>query len=93
MSSHFAIRRDDEALDKLIQTDHLQPLLNKAKWIKLLGTLVKNWPSISACRVKLIWEEASVDRRLLFDEDTSYGFNYHINAMEDMVSGRPRFGG
>lgn len=61
--------------------------------MKLLGTLVKNWPAVHACRVKLIWEEASVERRLLFDEDTSYAFNYYANAMEAMVSGRPRLGG
>ena len=93
MSNQFAIRRDDEALDRLIQTAQLQPLLSNAKWVKLLSALVKNWPSIHVCRVKLIWEEASVERWLLFDEHTSYAFNYYANAMEAMVSGSPRLGG
>ncbi|NVO33392.1 hypothetical protein [Hymenobacter lapidiphilus] len=93
MSGPFTIRRDDEALDKLIHTDQLQPLLSNAKWVKLLGLLVQIWPSVHACRVKLIWEAANVDRTLLFDEDTSYAFDYYANAMESMVSGRPRLGG
>ncbi|MDO7846815.1 hypothetical protein Q5H92_10640 [Hymenobacter sp. M29] len=43
--------------------------------------------------VKLIWEEARVERGLLFDENTSYAFNYYATAMEAMVSGSPRLGG
>jgi hypothetical protein len=61
--------------------------------VKLLSTLVKNWPAIHVCRVKLIWEVASVERGLLFDEDTGYVFNYYANTMEAMVSGSPRLGG
>ncbi|WP_046242292.1 hypothetical protein [Hymenobacter terrenus] len=93
MSTHFAIRRDDEALDKLIQSAQLQPLLSNAKWVKLLDALVKNWPFVHTCTVKLIWEEASGERRLLFDENTSFAFDYYANAMEAMVSGSPRLGG
>ena len=92
MRGHFSIRRDDEALDKYIQTARLQPLLSNAKWVKLLDALVKNWPAIHACTVKLIWEEASGERRLLFDEDTSYGFNYYAHAMEAIITGSPRLG-
>jgi len=92
MSGPFAIRRDDEALDKLIQTAQLQPLFSNAKWVKLLDTLVANWPSIRTCTVKLIWEEASGERRLLFDEDTSYEFDYYSSAMEAMITGSPRLG-
>lgn len=93
MSSRFAIRRDDEALEQLIQTAQLQPLLSNAKWVKLLGALVKNWPAVHVCHVKLIWEESSVERRLLFDAHTSYAFDYYATAMEAMVSGSPRLGG
>jgi hypothetical protein len=53
---------------------------------------VKNWPYVHTCTVKLIWEEASGERRLLFDEHTSYEFNYYANAMEAMITGSARLG-
>jgi hypothetical protein len=92
MRRHFAISRDDVALDKVILTAKLHPLMSNAKWVKLLATLVLNWQLIQACKVKLIWEDASVERWLLLEEETSYQFDYYANAMEAMITGTPRLG-
>lgn len=92
MKRHVALRRDDEALDKVILAAQLQPLLSNAKWVKLLATLVAHWPLVQACQVKLIWEEAKVERWLHLDEHTSYQFDYYASAREAMISGTPRLG-
>ena len=89
----FAIKRDDEALDKLIAAAQLQPLMSNAKWVKLLAALVASWPLVRQCRVKLIWEDAGVERYLLIDEHDSYNIDYYASAMESMISGRPHLGG
>ena len=92
MKRHFAVNRDDEALDKVILTAQLQPLMSNAKWVKLLATLVAHWPLVRACQVKLIWENAHNERWLHLDEHTSYQFNYYASAMEAMISGTPQLG-
>ncbi|MGI4820194.1 MAG: hypothetical protein ACRYFV_03180 [Janthinobacterium lividum] len=92
MKRHFAVKRDDQALDNVIQAAQLQPLLSNAKWVKLLTTLVAQWPLVQACQVKLIWEDVSSERWLHLDEHTSYQFNYYASAMEAMISGKPRLG-
>jgi hypothetical protein len=90
MRHDYALKRDDVALDKIIVTAGLQPLLSNAKWVKLLDLLVQQWPLLRECKAKLIWEGADVDRWLLLDEHTSYGFNYYARAMEGLISGKPR---
>ena len=90
MKHHFAVKRDDEALDKVILSAQLQPLMSNAKWVKLLATLVAHWPLVQACQVKLIWESASIERWLHVDEHTSYQFNYYASAMEALISGKPQ---
>ena len=92
MKHNFAIKRDDAALDKVILAANLHPLMSNAKWVKLIATLVENWFLVQECKVKLIWEDKSVDRRLAIDEHTSYQFNYYANAMEAMIIGSPRLG-
>lgn len=92
MKRHVAVNREEEALDKLILVAQLQPLLSNAKWVKLLTTLVAQWPLVQACQVKLIWEDASSERWLHVDEHTSYQFNYYASAMEAMISGKPHLG-
>ncbi|RTQ46308.1 hypothetical protein EJV47_22550 [Hymenobacter gummosus] len=67
--------------------------MSNAKWVKLIGALVDSWPLVPQCLVKLMWEDASVERYLLIDEQDSYNFNYYASAMESMVSGRPSLGG
>jgi hypothetical protein len=89
MRRHVAVNRDEEALDKLILATHLQPLLSNAKWVKLLTTLVAQWPPVQACQVKLIWEDARNERWLHLNEHTSYQFDYYASAMEAMISGKP----
>jgi hypothetical protein len=89
MKRFVAVNRDEEALDKLIVAAHLQPLLSNAKWVKLLTTLVAQWPLVQACRVKLIWEDAGNERWLHLDEHTSYQFDYYASALEAMISGKP----
>jgi hypothetical protein len=92
MKRHFPIRRDDEALNKVIQSAKLQPLISNARWVKLLTALVAKWPLVQACKVKLIWEDASVERWLHLDEHTYYHFDYYDSAMEAMISGTPKLG-
>lgn len=89
MKRYVAVNRGEEALDKLILAAQLQPLLSNAKWVKLLTTLVAQWPLVRACQVKLIWEEAENERWLHLDEHTSYQFNYYASAIEAMISGKP----
>ena len=89
MKRRFAVNRDEEALNKVILAARLQPLLSNAKWVKLLTTLVAQWPLVQACQVKLIWEDARNERWLHLDEQTSYQFNYYASAMEAMISGKP----
>ncbi|MCC2546437.1 hypothetical protein LJY25_08270 [Hymenobacter sp. BT175] len=90
MRSDFDLKRDDEALDKLILATGLQPLMNNAKWVKLLTLLVQQWHLLRECKVKLIWEGPDVERWLLLDEDTSYGLDYYDTAVEALISGQPR---
>jgi hypothetical protein len=92
MKRHFAVNRDDEALDKVILAAQLQPLMSNAKWVKLLATLVAHWPLVQACQVKLIWENVSTERWLHLDKRTRYQFNYYANAMEAMIGGKPQLG-
>ncbi|ALD22204.1 hypothetical protein [Hymenobacter sp. DG25A] len=92
MKRHFAARRDDDALDRVILTAKLHPLMSNAKWVKLITTLVTNWHLVQACQVKLIWEDIDVERWLLIDEDKSYLFDYYPSAMEAMITGTPRLG-
>jgi len=90
MKRYVVVNRDEEALDKLIVAAQLQPLLSNAKWVKLLTSLVAQWPLVQACQVKLIWEDAGNERWLYLDEHTSYQFNYYASAMEAMISGKPQ---
>jgi hypothetical protein len=90
MKRHVAVNRDEEALDKVLLAAQLQPLLSNARWVKLLTTLVAQWPLVQACQVKLIWEDASNERWLHLDEQTSYQFDYYASAMEAMISGKPQ---
>jgi len=92
MKNPFEIKRDDRTLDKLIFTTKLHPLMSNAKWVKLLATLVANWQLIQECKVKLIWEDASVERWLRIEEETSYEFDYYASAMEAMIVGAPHLG-
>jgi hypothetical protein len=57
--------------------------------VKLLTTLVAQWPLVQACQVKLIWEDARNERWLHLNEHTSYQFDYYASAMEAMISGKP----
>ena len=90
MKRYVAVNRGEEALDKLILAAQLQPLLSNAKWVKLLTTLVAQWPLVQACQVKLIWDDVSNERWLQLDEHTSYQFDYYASAMEAMISGKPQ---
>jgi hypothetical protein len=47
---------------------------------------------IEECKVKLIWEDVSVERWLRIEEKTSYEFDYYASAMEAMVVGAPHLG-
>jgi len=67
----FALKRDDEALNKIILSAELQPLMSNAKWVMLLDMLVQQWHRLQQCKVKLIWEGPDAERWLLLDEDTS----------------------
>jgi hypothetical protein len=49
MKRHFAVERDEEVLDNVILAAQPQPLLSNAKWVKLLATLVAQWPLVQAC--------------------------------------------
>jgi len=86
------MRRDDETLNRVILTAKLHPLLSNAKWVKLLTALVANWKLIEECKVKLIWEDASVERWLRIEDETSYEFDYYASAMEAMIVVIPRLG-
>ena len=90
MKRYRTTRPDEAGLDKLIARTQLQHLLSNTKWVKLLTSLVGQWPAVQECQVKLIWEEAYRGRHLLFHEHTSYNFDYYAHAMEAMVSGVPR---
>ncbi|MDQ2771602.1 MAG: hypothetical protein M3Y54_14015 [Bacteroidota bacterium] len=92
MKHNFATKRDDAALDKVILAANLYPLMSNVKWVKLIATLVENWSLVQECKVKLIWEDESVDRWLAIDEHTSCQFNYYASAMEAMIIGSPRLG-
>jgi hypothetical protein len=92
MKRHFAVNQEEEALDKLILAAQLQPLLSNAKWVKLLTTLVAQWPLVQACQVKLIWEDTHTERWLHLDQRTRYQFDYYARAMEAMISGKPQLG-
>jgi hypothetical protein len=92
MKCHVEMRRSDEALDWVILKAKLHPLMSNAKWVKLITTLIANWQLIQECRVKLIWEDASVERWLRIEEEASYEFDYYANAMEAMIVGTPRLG-
>lgn len=74
----------------MIASTQLKPLMNNAKWVKLLALLVANADLVDNCRVKLIWEEGEATRQLVFDEHTSYNFDYYDSAMESMITGKPR---
>lgn len=90
MKRYRTTQPTEAGLDKLLARTQLQPLLSDTKWVKLLTSLVRQWPSVQECQVKLIWEEAYMGRQLLFNEYTSYNFDYYAHAMEAMVSGVPR---
>jgi len=92
MKRHFEIKPSDKALDKVILAAKLHPLLSNAKWVKLITALIANWQLIHECRVKLIWEDASVERWLRIEEEVSHEFDYYANAMEAMIVGTPRLG-
>ncbi|MCR5889308.1 hypothetical protein LRS06_16350 [Hymenobacter sp. J193] len=82
--------RDNISIERLITEKRLSPLMSNAKWLKLLSALVENAALIAECRVKLIWEQETMIRWLVFDEDTSYRFDYYDTAMEAMITGNPR---
>ncbi len=92
MKYSLEIKRDDETLDKVILTAQLRPLMSNAKWVKLLTILVANWQLVQECKVKLIWEDASVEQWLHIEEETTYNFDYYASAMEAMIVGIPRLG-
>ncbi|NML64992.1 hypothetical protein HHL22_07210 [Hymenobacter sp. RP-2-7] len=84
------IQPDDKQLDKLIAANSLLPYMSNRKWVKLLHALITHADEVQECRVKLLWEAEGQMRHLLFDENTSFGFDYYQEAMEAMVSGPPR---
>ncbi len=92
MKYSLGLKRDDETLDKVILTAQLRPLMSNAKWVKLLTTLVANWQLVQECKVKLIWEDASVERWLHIEEETTFNFDYYASAMEAMIVGAPHLG-
>ncbi len=82
--------REDTYLDKVIKEKFSTCLMNDSKWVKLISTFVMNVNIIKECRVHPIWENDSKSiRRLVFDENTSYNFDYYNTAMESMISGNP----
>jgi hypothetical protein len=92
MKHHFEARCDDEALDKALLAAAFHPLMSNAKWVKLIKTLVANWQLVQECKVKLIWENADVERWLRIEEEITYEFDYYTSAMEAMVVGTPPLG-
>ncbi|TPG63634.1 hypothetical protein [Hymenobacter nivis] len=82
--------RGDDFLDRVVSERALVGFLSNAKWVKLLHTLVAHHSLIKECQVKLIWEEEPTGRLLRIDADTEYRFDYYDQAMEAMISGKPR---
>ena len=87
MPTHY---REDSYLKEFIQQNFTTSLMSNSKWVKLLATLVVNHTEIKQCLVKPIWDKLPPTRELLFDENTSYNFDYYATAIESMVSGKPR---
>ena len=81
---------DNNKIDSIIRERRLNSLINNKKWVKLISILVDNSNVIKECRVKLIWETNDKFRYLLFDENTSYNFDYYEKSMEAMISGEPK---
>jgi hypothetical protein len=84
------IHRNDDALDRIVNNRKLVGFMNNPKWIKLLHILVAHHQLIKECQVKLIWEEEYAGRWLRLNEYTNYQFDYYDQAMEAMITGKPR---
>lgn len=82
--------RERENLDKLIVEKNISPLMNDTKWVKLIKVFVENCNQILECQVKLLWEDDYCDRKLVFDENTSYNFDFYDKSMEAMITGSPK---
>ena len=77
-------------IDKIIVDNHLTPVMNNKKWVKVIKALVDNFQEIKECQVKLIWEKDNNLRRLKIQEFISYNFDYYDTSMEAMISGNPK---
>ena len=82
--------RGDEFLDRVVNKRALVGFMNNPKWVKLIHGLVANHSLVKECQVKLIWEEEPAGRWLRINEDTDYQFDYYDQAMESMITGKPR---
>jgi hypothetical protein len=82
--------REDEFLNRVVSKRRLVGLLNNAKWVKVFTILVAHHQLFKECQVKLIWEEKPTGRLLLLNEYTDYQFDYYDQAMEAMITGKPR---
>ncbi len=82
--------RGNEFFDRVVSKRTLVGFLSNAKWVKLLHTLVVHHGIIKECLVKLIWEAEPTGRLLRIDGDTDYQFDYYDQAMEAMITGKPR---
>ncbi|RYF10586.1 MAG: hypothetical protein EOO40_04910 [Deltaproteobacteria bacterium] len=83
-------RPGDEQLNKIIAASDLLPMMSNRKWVKLLDALVAHASEVKECRVKLLWETETQVRHLLIDEFLLYDFDYYEQAMEAMITGKPR---
>ena len=86
MTVHY---RDDTYLDKLIKEKFTFSFMNDTKWVKLISLLIENSSEIKLCKVKPIWDDKEPYRKLLFTDNTKFGFDFYNNAMEAMVSDEP----
>lgn len=71
-------------LENIIRTRFSAFYMSDAKWVRLLKALSEIGPSISECRVKLVWDEGVGNLRV--DENICFGFDFYENSMEAMVS-------
>jgi hypothetical protein len=72
----------------IIKTRFHASYMSDAKWVRLLRALSEIGSTITECRVKLVWDEAT--RNLRVDENIDFGFDYYAASMEAMVSGSPK---
>lgn len=81
------MKPDDNALERLIRRRFTASVMSDAKWVRVISWIVTNAAWLKACQVKLVWDEAVRD--LLYDEHSSFQFDFYDHAMEAMISGKP----